>query len=180
MTPFSAGLTLWLSSALAASPETAQTVRLEVATARGFPGLHIEASTTWLGEERTTVLLDDGSQPGDVPGDGLFVSTWSGAPVRVLPVRLTVSSDAHPPFEAYGGLERIVQPADRLAWALDIDETPTARRVAAPLLARPMEARELSGVAASLGWACLAFLYVVWLIGRGDSPSRSERGDVPS
>jgi hypothetical protein len=159
-------LAFLLSPATAGPPRPAQAVRLEVATARGFPGLQIEAHTTWLGVERTLQLHDDGQVPGDVPGDGLYVGTWMGDAVRVLPIRLVVSSDAHAPFEAYGGLERIVQPVDRLAWALDLDETPTARRVAAPLLARPMEARELSGVAASLGWACLAFLYVAWLVGR--------------
>ena len=86
--------------------------------------------------------------------------------MRTLPIRLQVSSQAHETFEAYGGLERVAQPQDRLTWALALDETPAARRVAAPLLARRMAARELSGVAASLGWTCLVFLYVAWLVGR--------------
>jgi|GEM_PF-1963102 len=166
MTPIAASLGLLLAGAHAESPDSAQGVRLEVATARGFPGLRIHAHTTWLGEARSLELRDDGQQPGDVAGDGLYVGAWRGAPVRVLPIRLVVASDAHPEFEAYGGLERVVQPADRLTWALDLDESPAARRVAAPMLSRPMEARELSGVAASLGWACLAFLYVAWLVGR--------------
>lgn len=171
MTPTAAGLALLLAGAHAEPPGASQSVRLEVATARGFPGLSIAAHTTWLGEERSVTLRDDGQLPGDVPGDGLYVGHWQGEPVRVLAIRLIVSSDAHEPFEAYGGLERVFQPQDRLSWALDLDETPSARRVAAPLQARPMEARELSGVAASLGWACLAFLYVGWLVGRGRSPS---------
>jgi len=166
LTPSITALLSLLAAAAAEPPPPDQKVRLEVATLGTFPGLSVEAHTTWLGEERTLTLRDDGVIPGDVPGDGLFVGTWRGAPVRVLPVTLVVGSEVHAPFEAYAGLERITQPQDRLSWALDLDETPTARRVAAPLLARPMEARELSGVAASLGWMCLALLYVAWLVGR--------------
>ncbi len=171
MVLIAAGLVLLLADAVAEPLEATQEVRLEVATTRAFPGLEIEAHTTWLGEARVLPLHDDGQLAGDVPGDGVYVGIWTGAPVRVLAIQLQVATDAHSPFEAYGGLERIVQPTDRLAWALEMDETPTARRVAAPLLSRPTEARELSGVAASLGWACLAFLYVAWLVGRDRTAS---------
>ncbi|MCB9761482.1 MAG: hypothetical protein H6739_16685 [Alphaproteobacteria bacterium] len=144
----------------------ADEVRIEIATAQANPEVRLEVRTTWLGEDRTLVLRDDGSSPGDVPADGLYVGAWTGDPVRVLPIRILATGGALSEAEVYAGLERIHQPADRLAYALAFGDNPRAQRVVAPYLVRTLDARESSWVTASLGWAGLLFLYVVWLVGR--------------
>lgn len=156
-------MVLLLLSALAAEP---QVVRFEVAAPGHAPALGLRVETTWLGEERALTLRDDGSTPGDAPGDGVFVGELSGEPVRALPVRLVLEGGGHRGVEVYAGLERVFQPADRLAWALSLGDAPVATRVAAPYLARSGDSREVAWVAASIGWVCLLLGYVAWLLGR--------------
>lgn len=166
-------ISLLFAAALAQSP---QTVRLQVATLRNLPTLQVTAETTWLGEERVVQLLDDGSAPGDSPGDGVYVGEWTGAPVRALPIRLLVQAPGQPRFEVYTGLERVMQPEDRLSFALELGDAPRAQRVAAPYLARARDSREVSWVAASLGWGVLVFAWLAWMLGRALPQTLPEDG----
>ncbi|MCB9742963.1 MAG: hypothetical protein H6740_10200 [Alphaproteobacteria bacterium] len=158
---------MWLAllPLLLAEPAT-QVLRVEVVTTQANPDLRVELRTTWLGEDRVLVLTDDGSAPGDTPADGLYVGTWRGAPVRMLPIQIVVTGGQLVDAEVYAGLERVNQPEDRLAYALSFGDNPRAQRVIAPYLVRDLDVRESSWVAASIGWAALAFLYVAWLAGR--------------
>lgn len=141
-------------------------VRLEVATLAAVPGLAIAAETQWLGEARRVALVDDGAAPGDVAGDGVYVAELRGAPIRALPVRLVVTTDAAAEQEAYAGLEPVDAAGDRLAWALELGARPTARRVVAPLPLASASAADLNYLGALVGWAAFALLYVAILVRR--------------
>ena len=154
---------MWLALLLAAAPP--QALRVTVASATAGPGVTIEVRTTWLGEPRTMVLTDDGSQPGDTPADGVYAGEWTGDAVRILPITLVQRGDSGEVI-LYDGLERVYQPADTLSFSLTADDPPRAERVVAPYVARRVEARETARVAASVGWAILVFVYAAWLVGR--------------
>lgn len=143
----------------------AQTVRIEV-VARDLPeGVRLVAETTWLGEDRTSSLVDDGTAPLDRPGDGVYVTSWSGDPVRILPVWI-VAVDADGERTLAGFDEVIAAEDDRLVYALSWTTPPQVRRVAAALPARAMEVADTAVIAASLGWCGLVMAAVAWLARR--------------
>lgn len=146
--------------AAAAAP---QTVRFEVVTPGTFPALRLAVTTRWLGEERTAPLLDDGQAPDAVAGDHHYTAELAGEPVRALPVRITGTADGIAPFQAYASVEQVSAGGDHLTWSLDLGDPPNARRVALARLTRGVMASEMTWVAASLGWANFALIYVAWL-----------------
>lgn len=153
-------LTSWL---LVAGLSAAQTVQVAV-VARGAPaGAVFYAETTWLGDDRTTRMLDDGSVVGDLAGDGVDVAVWSGDPVRVLPVWIAVELPGGS-MQTIGGFEEEVNDDDRLVYAVTWDPTPSLRRVPAALTVRGAEVAEAASTAAALGWTGLVFGYVAWLV----------------
>jgi hypothetical protein len=147
------------TSFLAASLAGTQAVRVEVVAGR--PDARIGVETTWMGEDRALALKDDGSTPGDLPGDGIFVGEWTGEAVRVLPVRLTVG-DA----EVAAFYEPLAAERDRLVYAVDWTTPPRARRVAAALPPKTLDAANAAAAAAGIGWVGLVMAYVGWLVKR--------------
>ena len=108
----------------------AQTVRLEVASAWSPRGLHLYAETTWLGEDRTVELTNDGTAPGDRAGDNVWTATWEGEPVRMLPIRILAEADGFERREIGAGMEVVSVDDDRLGWVVEDSATPRARRSA--------------------------------------------------
>lgn len=150
--------------ALGAAADRPQQVHLAVAAGCHPEGLRIEAEAQWLDETRRLILLDDGSVPGDRPGDRVYAGVWTGEVVRTLPVRLYVSADAIELTEVAASAETVALGSDRLVWALECEPALRARRVAAAMPVRSMEMAETTGVAATLAWVGLALTYVAWLL----------------
>ncbi len=165
---------------------TEQQLLLQVHTLAAPPSLVVEAESTWLGEELRTPLLDDGLSPDEVAGDGVFTALWVGAPVRMLPVRLLVSSaveevqqpevgapipqvQAEVPVEAYAGIEVLSLDDRSLAWSLELDDPPRARRVPVPRSSRQVAFLEMGQVGASVLWAAFVMAVVVGLVRRFDA-----------
>ena len=147
-----------LAGALAAP---AQVVRLELVAADRPAGLVVTAETTWLGEERRLLLKDDGLPPDERPEDGVFTGEWSGEAPRQLALRLYAEGPGRPRAQIAASNETLALGEDRLVWVLD---GPRARRTAAALPGRTMDIAEAAGVAASVGWMVLAFVFVAFLI----------------
>ncbi len=161
---------LLLLIAALARAEDQQAVQLSVQV-RGAPaGTELLASTTWLGEDRTVVLTDDGSVAGDLVGDGVFSGHWSGATVRVLPVRLSVRSSTGS-LTTIGVYNEVLGSGETdLAYAVELGTPQSARRVALAGSSRAAEVSDLVRVSAGVGWAGLVLAYVAWLVGR--TPAR--------
>jgi len=145
------------------------TVRLAVSSLTGTEDLTLRAFARWGSEDRQLVLTDDGSTPGDLPQDGIWVGVWTGPPVDALHLRLVLERTAQPPLEVYQGLERVRGPEDRLTWSLDLGsatgQPPAATRISAPYMARRLPETDATSMAASIGW--LGFLGI-WLAVWGD------------
>lgn len=160
-----AGLTILLAAMLAHAGETTSvTVQLQLLS---FPaGAQPVALTTWLGEDRTMQLVDDGSITMDKAGDGVFVGRWTGDDVRVLPVRLGLRSSTGT-VTTLGAFNEVVGAGENdFAYAVSSETPPTVRRVAAAWSSRSAEAADLARVGAAIGWAGLVLGYVAWLVGR--------------
>lgn len=169
---------------------TEQSLLLEVHTLSAPPDLEVLAECTWLGEERRTPLRDDGLPPDAVAGDGIFTAAWTGAPVRMLPVRLLVTraAEAPPepevgaapvlveavPVEAYAGIEVLSLDDAGLAWSLELDAPPRARRVPVAASSREVAFLEAAQVGASLLWALLVVVIVLALVRRHEASPGAE------
>lgn len=122
--------------------------------------------TTWLGEDRTLALVDDGSITGDKAGDGVFVGRWTGDEVRLLPVRLGLRSSTGE-ISTLGAFNEVVGTGENdLSYTVSSTTPPTVRRVAAAWSSRSAEASDLARVGAAIGWTGLVLGYVAWLVGR--------------
>ena len=189
-----AALGLSLQAAGCTLPDTdQQSLRLVVHTLAAPPDLVVEAEYTWLGEERSQRLRDDGVDPDEAAGDGVFTGSWTGAPVRMLPVRLLVSREVAEvvqpvvgapvpqvavavPVEAYAGIEVLSLDDDELAWSLELDAPPRARRVPVARSSRQVAFLELVGVGGSLLWAVLVMGVVIGLVRRFEALGPGEEG----
>lgn len=141
-----------------------QTVRIEVVVGDARPDARVLVETTWMGEDRSLELRDDGALAGDQPADGVLVGELSGEAVRVLPVRVIVDGDER--VEAGAWFEPLAADHDRLVYAIEWTTPPRARRVAAAVPPRAMTAADTAGTAAAIGWAGLVLAYVGWLVGK--------------
>lgn len=150
----------------AVSGASEQRVFIEVAAAWQPAGLRLEVETVWLGQERLLVLSDDGSVPGDHPGDGVYSGLLMGAPARILPVHLFVTAQGLPRTEIAAVDAALGLGESRLVWALETDGHPIARPVALALPPPHMEIVEPVAQFAAFGWVGLVFAYVTWLVQR--------------
>ncbi len=160
MTPLALFLTFQVASASAP-----HVVRFEVGAPAADPQTRVHVTATWLGEERTVELVDNGTAPGDVAGDGVWVGQLSGEPVSLLPLEMWVQRGGDR-TEAWAGVEPVAQGEDRLTWALDLSGEPRATRVSAPATARRARASEAADAMAPVAWACFVLIYVAWLVER--------------
>ncbi|MSQ00293.1 MAG: hypothetical protein EXR71_00185 [Myxococcales bacterium] len=161
---------LLLTASLArADDELAVQLAVQV---RGAPaGTELWASTTWLGEDRTLRLTDDGSVAGDLVGDDVYAGHWSGSAVRVLPVRLTARSSTGA-VTTLGVFNEVLGIGEtELAYAVEMGTPHSVRRVALGGSSRAAEVSDLVRVSAGIGWAGVVLAYVAWLVGR--TPARS-------
>ncbi len=160
-------VTLLLTAPAVAAPETRpgaeQAVRFEVVSIGAFPALRLSVTARWLGEDRAVDLRDDGVAPDRLAGDHHYTGELVGEPVRALPVRISGTADGIAPFVAYTSIEKVAAEGDHLTWSLDLGDPPDARRVALAQLTRSVMASEMSWVAATIGWANFALIYVAWL-----------------
>jgi hypothetical protein len=157
---------LLLAMLLSAAPALAaseQAVRFEVVSVGAFPALRLTVTTRWLGADRAVDLRDDGVAPDRLAGDHHYTGELVGEPVRALPVRISGTADGIAPFVAYSSIEKVAAEGDHLTWSLDLGDPPDARRVALAQLTRSVMASEMSWVAATIGWANFALIYVAWL-----------------
>ncbi len=155
---------LLLCASIAAA--SSQSVHIVVQLDASLIGSKVRVSTTWLGEDRAMDLVDTGPGSGGDPEDGLYVGDWSGAPVRVLPVRLTLQAPdgTLTPIALYN--EALDAETHELAYAIAGGDTPSVRRVATAGSSRAAEIADLSSTAAALGWTGLVLGWVAWLVGR--------------
>lgn len=160
------GLPLLASLAVA---DEAVTVQVAVQLSGAEAGTVPWVATTWLGEDRRLALRDDGSAPGDAPGDGVYVGEWSGAPVRVLPVRVGYDAGGASTTAALYN-EVLGDGPVELSYALALGDEPSVRRVARAGSMRAAEVSDLVRVAAALGWTGLVLGWVAWLVGRSPDP----------
>ncbi len=158
------------------------TTRLAVSSLTGTEDLTLRAFARWGDQDLQTELTDDGSTPGDLPQDGIWVGVWTGPPVAAIDVRLVLERTAQPPMDVYQGLERISGPEDRLSWSLDLGSstatTPKATRISAPYIARRLEEVDATSRVASYGWLLVLGVWVAWLGERRLSRARrSQRAE---
>lgn len=154
-----------LAAALAhAGESTSVNVQLQL---KNFPaGAQPVALTTWLGEDRTLALVDDGSVTMDKAGDGVFVGRWTGDDVRLLPIRLGLRSSTGT-VTTLGAFNEVVGTGENdFAYAVSSATPPAVRRVASAWSSRSAEAADLARVGAAIGWTALVLGYVAWLVGR--------------
>lgn len=146
------------------------TVRVQVQFPEVPAGAQPVAMTTWLGEDRTLVLVDDGSVSGDKAGDKVFVGGWEGDVVRVLPVRLGLRASTGETATLAAFNEALGEGETDLSYAVAPPHAPgsapVVRRVAAAWSSRSAEAADLARVGAAIGWTALVLGYVAWLVGR--------------
>ena len=143
------------------------TVRLAVSSLTGTEDLTLRAFARWGDQDLQTELTDDGSTPGDLPQDGIWVGVFTGPPVDAVFTRLVLERTAQPPLDVYQGLERLSGPEDRLSWSLDLGESsgaaPAATRISAPYIARRLEEVDATSMVASWGWLLVLGVWGAWL-----------------
>lgn len=152
---------LWMSLAAQAEP---QRLELAVVAPSAMRELRVWAHASWLGEERTIELLDDGSTPGDRANDGVRVAEWRGEPVQALTLQLTAQERPDSPVvEIYAATEVLFSPDDALSWDLHLGPPLRAERTARPLSSDAPQRDERVQVAAAIGWAIFVLNLVGWL-----------------
>lgn len=148
-------------------PGEPTTVRLGVSNLTGTEELTLRALARWGDEDLQIELTDDGSTPGDLPSDGIWVGVLTGPPVDAVHLRLVLERTAQPPVEVYAGLEDIRAPEDRLSWSLDLGlqsgEAPRATRISAPYIARRLDEVDARSAVASYGWLLVLGAWLSWL-----------------
>lgn len=151
----------------AAAPGEPTTVRLSVSSLTGTEDLALRALVRWGDQDLQTELTDDGSTPGDLPSDGIWVGVLTGPPVDAVHLRLVLERTAQPPVEVYEGLEGVQGPEDRLSWSLDLGlasgEAPRATRISAPYIARRLQEVDARSAVASYGWLLVLGAWLSWL-----------------
>ncbi len=159
----------WLLWASLAHASAAQAVEVQVLLRDAPRGTAPLVATTWLGEERTLTLVDDGSVPGDKPGDEVYVGRWTGEPVRVLPVRILLTSASG--AQTVAAFNEVLDDGENdLSYVVELGDPVSVRRVASAWSQRSAEVAELARTGASIGWAALVLGYVAWLVGRSPGP----------
>ena len=145
-------------------------VLVQVQIAEVPAGAQPVAMTTWLGEDRTLVLVDDGSVTGDKAGDKVYIGRWEGEVVRILPVRLGLRASTGETTTLAAFNEALGMGEHDLAYTVAAGTAPgsppVVRRVAAAWSSRSAEAADLARVGAAIGWTALVLGYVAWLVGR--------------
>jgi hypothetical protein len=158
------GLSL-LTTALAMPPPT-QVVRMEVVAEWAPRNLSLDAETVWLGQSLVANFRDDGRPPDARREDGVWTASWTGDPVRQLPIQIYYQVDGGVRSELSATVETLSFPEDRLIWVLTASPRPQAHRVAAALPTRSLRMSEVTSIAAGFGWMGLLLLYVGWLLQR--------------
>ncbi len=147
-------------------------MQLEVVTPGRGPPLALVAELQWLGETRTVALLDDGSQPGDIAGDGVYVGHVTGDTLRFLPVRIlqVVKGET---LEVASEVAALEQPSGMLVYeATATGEVLHAQRAAAPWLGQPRVSHERERIDLAGAWMAFAFLVVAYLAGGAGRAAR--------
>jgi hypothetical protein len=125
----------------------------------------VELAWTRAGEARTTVLVDDGTQPHDAPWDGIWTATDVGPFVRDVNARLVMTDVSGTEHVLFTGL---VHPHDDrsavLAWQVVRSDV---RYMAAPVVAAwpgaTIAVPDAAHVYVGVGWACLVTVLAVGL-----------------
>lgn len=142
------------------------TVQIEVVTAGSGPPLALVAEGQWLGETRTVPMKDDGSQPGDIAGDGVYVAHMTGDTLRFLPLRILDLAGGKR-MEVASEVAALEQPGGMLVYELTATGAVLhAQRTAAPWLGQPRVSHERERIDIAGAWMVLAFLVVAFLAGR--------------
>ncbi len=158
---------------------TQQTIRVEVTHVEGTELSGLVAYTNWLGEQNQAILVDDGTAPDLVAEDELWTGQWTGAPVRMLPIRLEATCGKGRQSEVqevYAGVELIPAGDALLSFAINKDCAAPAIRVPAGQ-ETPLEANHLLMALHAL-WLALGLGLVVLLSVRRQPHAAVE--DTPS
>ena len=139
------------------------TVQIEVVTAGSGPPLDLVAEGQWLGQTLTVPLTDDGRQPGDVAGDGVYVAQMSGETLRFLPLRI-LNRAGEKSAEVASEVVAVEQPSSMLVYELTATGAVLhAQRTAAPWLGQPRVSHERERIDIAGAWMLLSFLVVAFL-----------------
>lgn len=148
------------------------TVQIEVVTPGRGPPLVLYAEGQWLGEARTVALLDDGSQPGDIAGDGVYLGQMTGDTLRFLPLRILQRADGGT-TELASEVAALEQPGGMLVYeATATGDVLHAQRAAAPWLGQPRVSHERERIDIAGAWMVLSLLVVAYLAGAAGRPAR--------
>jgi hypothetical protein len=167
-------LVLWLTGVGWSNPTTtdeAWDVTVEVAMRDGTVGT-VRAEVDWLGTQQAQVLRDDG-QGGDLTaGDNVFSATFTGGPIRFLPVSFSRKggdgwTDA---LEGHRSIERVPWQGGTLSFGLTAMKNLTIQRLSSSAIPESVVAGELKWMAAGMLWAWACLLFVLSL-----APPRNEK-----
>jgi len=148
------------------------TVQIEVVTPGRGPSFALYAEGRWLGETRTVALLDDGSRPGDIAGDGVYVAQMAGETLRFLPVRILQEVNGET-LEVASEVAALEQPGGMLVYeATATGDVLHAQRAAAPWLGQPRVSHERERIDIAAAWMVLSLLVVAYLAGAAGRPAR--------
>ena len=136
------------------------------------PGVVLDGATAMVerpdGRTIPVRLSDDGTEPGDLSWDGVYVGYSTGVFARYLPVELSVTFPGEARMVVHSGIERIDDAySAALTWRLvELDGAWYARRTSSTSVGFEEPVNELVGLAASLSWALFLAAYITWLLVR--------------
>ena len=145
-----------LFSALSASAAD-QRLLFQVEVPAGTETTALAVEVRRLGTTQTVALTDDGSSPGDVPGDGVHTGWLDGRHSSLSQVILRDGEQV-----LYTGTDVTTRVGvDRVGFALrTVGERVEAIRAPASLPGAPGRLGTEAGRVAAFGWGALALLYV--------------------
>jgi hypothetical protein len=134
-----------------------QRLLFQVVVPAGVPTTGLAVEVRRLGTTQTVLLTDDGTSPGDVPGDGVHTGWLDGRHAVLSQVVLRDGATV-----LYAGTDITTRTGvDRVGFALrTVGDRVEAIRAPASLPGAPGRLGAEAGRVAALGWGTLALFYV--------------------
>ncbi len=141
-----------------------QVVRVELVDLSGEQLMRARAQSTWLGEHRDAMLLDDGLGPDKSAGDGIWTAEWRGESLRMMPLTVHAQCQSADWQEIYAGLQRLEQGETVVGLVVgDNCELPAIRVARPEATALELDRERLL---AHMSWILGVMVFVVWLVAR--------------
>ena len=160
-------LVVWLTAVVGSNAAVASEVwdvTVEVAMPDSTLG-PVRAEVDWLGDTVMEVLRDDGQGADHTAGDNLFSATFTGAPLRFLPITFSrPESDGW--VSGHRSVEHVPWQGGRMFFGVTDRNTLTLQRLARPGTVEQVESSEQAWTAGGVVWAWLCLLFVLSLVPR--------------